>query len=107
MVRPEELREIAKRVVNEIVQAYRGHRLVEYVDNALDIRVCKSLIGNEWVTETVELQVTTGGPNTWVRVDENKIVGEVYWGTLSERYEHYTREASDILDILEDILAHI
>lgn len=107
MVKPEELREIAKRVVNEIVQAYRGHRLVEYVDNALDIRVCQSLIGREWVTDTIELQVATGGPNVWVRVEENKIVGEVYWGSMRERYEHHTREASDILDILKDILAHI
>jgi len=107
MVDKSELKTLAKNAVDELLDAYRNHKLVDYVSSALGVRVCKSLIGNEWVTDTIELQVTTGGPNTWVRVDENKIVGEVYWGTLSEKYEHYTREASDILDILEDILAHI
>lgn len=106
MVSREELRDIARRAVEEILNAYKEHNLVEYVENALGIRVCQSLIGNEWVTESIELQVTSGGPNVWVRVEEDKIVGEVYWGSQNEKYEYYTRKASDILDILEDILAH-
>ncbi len=106
MVDKSELKTLAKNVVEEILNAYKEHKLVDYVSNALGIRFCQSLIGNEWVTDTIELQVTSGGPNVWVRVEEDKITGEVYWGSEKAEYEYYTRKARDILEILEDIIAH-
>ena len=106
MVDRSELKALAKRAVENILQAYRSQKLIDYLTNALGLRICQSLIGNEWVTEEVQLLVASGGPNVWVKVSDDKIVGEASWGSQTEKYVYRTREASDILDIIVDILAH-
>ena len=106
MVDRSELKALARRAVENLLKAYREHKLVEYVANARGVRVHQSLIDDEWVIDSVELLVSVGNPSVWVRVEEDKIVGEAYKDSKKAEYEYRTREASDILDIVIDILAH-
>lgn len=100
------MKEIAKRAIDEILRAYKKHKLVDYLDNVLGIRICSSWVGDGWELEQIELQLTTGGPNTWLVITPNMMRAEVYWGTKKAEQEYVGKEVEDIFDILADAIAH-
>ena len=100
------MKEIAKRAIDGILEAYKKHKLVDYLNDVLEIRICESWTGEGWELEQIELQLTTGGPNTWLVITPNLIRTEVYWGTKKVEQEYVGEEVEDIFDILADAIAH-
>ena len=115
MVEKEELKKIAKNAINEILEAYRNKKLVDLVNNAIDIRICESFVRyvdgdtvkRVWAIDEIVLKRSYGGPDTEIIVTSDKISAKVCWGSKCIEDVYKGDEVLDIYDILVDIIVHL
>ena len=106
----EKMKEMAQSLVNLVLDEYHSLDKVaamnRLLDSATDIRICMGLTRGGWYLDEVVLTMATGGPNEYIIIRENEIVGRICWGGKCVDEVKRTREANEVLDLLEEVIAH-
>ena len=106
----DKMREMARNLVSLVLDEYHSLDKVaamnRLLDAATDIRICMGLTREGWYLDEVKLVLSNGEIKEIVIVRENEIVGKVCRDGVCVEEVERTREANEILDLLEEVIAH-